>query len=79
MSAGLSLAFASDLFTLRLICMSRSGYPLVVGKHGCISMQRYWSSRRYFTLRTLVLLAADFSSSTNWQPDLGNAPPRSTV
>jgi len=28
-------------------------------------MLRYWSSRRYSTLRTLVLLAADFSSSTN--------------
>jgi len=31
---------------------------------GCISMLRYWSSLRYSTLRTLVLLAADFSSST---------------
>ena len=31
-------------------------------------MLRYWSSRRYSTFRTLVLLAADFSSSTNWQP-----------
>jgi len=31
--------------------------------YGCISMLRYWSSRRYSTLRTLVLLAADFSSS----------------
>ena len=29
-------------------------------------MLRYWSSRRYSTLRTL-LLAADFSSLTNWQ------------
>ena len=31
-------------------------------------MLRYWSSRQYFTLRTLVLLAADFSSSTNSRP-----------